>query len=32
MQPSTSPLEENNKRQMGTRVGKITVLVNGVPV
>ena len=32
MQPSISPLEENNKRQMGTRVGKITVLVNGVPV
>jgi len=28
MQPSTSPLEENNKRQVGTRVGNVTVVIS----
>ena len=27
MQPSTSPLEENNKRQLGTRVGSVTITI-----
>ena len=27
MQPSTSPLEENNKRQVGTRVGNVTITI-----
>jgi len=27
MQPSTDPLEENNKRQIGTRVGKVTIVI-----
>jgi len=28
MQPSTSPLEENNKRQLGTRVGSVTITIS----
>ena len=27
MQPSTDPLEENNKRQIGTRVGKVVISI-----
>jgi hypothetical protein len=25
MQPDTSPLEENNRRQVGTRTGRVTI-------
>ena len=28
MQPSTSPLEENNKRQVGTRLGSVTIVIS----
>jgi len=27
MQPSPDPLEENNKRQLGTRVGSVTIII-----
>jgi hypothetical protein len=28
MQPDTSPLEENNKRQVGTRTGRVTIVIS----
>jgi len=28
MQPATSPLEENNKRQVGTRTGRVTIVIS----